>query len=156
MAITEGTPAMPTDVNGVKQAGLYDLTNFWHPRSNLAAQTLLASAARTTQQQVTGPVNHNWRGAYFIVNVSAGGGAGGLTFYVRETNASIQLLVADAAITTTGTYVYLLYPGAAKHATPGSHLVKAVSGPLPRDYEILITVADGTSYTYTVKMLPII
>lgn len=156
MAITEGTDDLPVDGNAVATWGLYDLTNLFIPRGNLAAYTLLSSAARTTQQQVTGPVNHNWRGAYFIVNVSAGGGAGGLTFYVRETNTSIQLLVASAAITTTGTYVYLLYPGAALHATPGSHIVKAVSGPLPRDYEILITVADATSYTYSVKMLPVV
>jgi len=129
-------------------------SNIWLPVNGNQTLRLLSSSARTTAQS-DGPItNNNWRGAIFILTVTAVPavpGTGGLDFQIRSfdtTGASVLLnLPLSSKITAIGTYVWIIYPGAA--ATGSSMNIKQVlSLPLPATWGWNVTVGDAQSYTY--------
>lgn len=111
--------------------------------------TALASAARTTATNSSDLTNYNSRGVVVVVDVTAGGGggAGGITVTIKgkdTLSGKYSTVLASAVITTTGTTKLIVYPGLTASAN-----AKA-DEPLPRLWRVEVTVADATSYTYSV------
>lgn len=120
---------------------------------------LLSSAARTTQQNVAVQTNTGHRGVSIALYVTAASGTGGLTLRIQETTplgiaggVTCTLLQATAAVTTTGYYVYRIYPG-----SEGATLVPTIGAQLsyghclPPNWRVVIAVGDASSYTYSVE-----
>ena len=113
---------------------------------------VLSSAARTSAPAAvvfSGPTHY--RGVRLLLNISAASGTGGLKVIVRarEGGAVADLNTGGSAQTTTGLKVYEIYPDAAAAA---AGVVDAVSRQLPDEYEVAVTHADGSSYTYSLVM----
>lgn len=111
--------------------------------------TLLASAARTIT--ITSPIqtNYNAKGIIVFLNVTAASGVGGLFTRVRVydpvSNSAVYLNAQPAAVTATGMYTYVLYPGAS-----GGAFTQITPAMLPRTWEVFVTPVDASSYTYSV------
>jgi hypothetical protein len=131
-------------------AGQYQYSgasNVWNRARNNHEVTALASAARTASTNSSDLTNYNSRGAKIVVDVTAGGGAGGLTVTAKGKDAlsgKYYTLIASAVITATGTTVLTVYPGVAEAAN-----VKA-SDAIPRLWRVEVAAADATTYTYSV------
>jgi hypothetical protein len=118
---------------------------------------LLPSAARTAAPTVPNWRNRRHAGLQLTLHVTAASGAGGLTVHIQATDrdrggAPTDLLVDGAAITATGTYVFVLHPFAASGTWgggPANGVRAAVSGPLPQDWRVAVAHGDGSSYTYS-------
>ncbi|MBI3948031.1 MAG: hypothetical protein HY321_19095 [Armatimonadetes bacterium] len=157
-AKTSDADALVVAGNQILAAGLghaYNGTTWdrWRGNTDL---TLLASAARTATSLAPNQLNYNGRGLYVVLNVTATSGTGGLTLRVwgmdPVTGFVIAMLSATAAVTATGRYIYLVYPGAispgAGGGSPGVTQLSAI--PLPRRWFVEVTHVDGSSYTYSV------
>lgn len=119
---------------------------------NNSEGTLLASAARTTSPSIPIQTNYNARGAIIFLNVTAASGTGGLTpqFFITDpvTNGTYGYSLSPSAITATGEYIFVIYPGAS--STNVSSLVKqVVSIQLPRQWSVSVGIGDASSYTYS-------
>lgn len=114
--------------------------------------TALASTARTTTSYSNDITNATARGIIIYLNITAASGTGGLQVRVYGKDpASAQYFAlngAPTAKTTTGSFPYVFYPGAASGATLAADQI--VSGPLPRTFRIGVTHGDASSYTYSV------
>lgn len=130
--------------------------NIWLPVNGNVSRTLLSLAARTTTQSNAIDINNNnWRGCIFILRVTAVPavpGSGGLNFAIQSADNSgtktTLNLPLSSNIQATGTYVWVLYPGAA--TTGASMNVRQVlSLPLPAIWNYQVTVGDAQSYTYS-------
>ena len=113
---------------------------------------LLDSAARTAAPDpivFSGPTRY--RGVRVLLNITAASGAGGLKVIISAIYAGVAaaLNTGGAAQTTTGLKVYEIYPDAAAAA---AGVVDAVSRQLPDEYQVEVTHADGSSYTYSAVM----
>lgn len=143
-ALADGTanPTVPLVGAGME---LYNGATWDRQRGNSAA-TVLASEARTATVDSTDQTNHNARGAHIIINISAGSGFSLVPKVQAKdpvSGAYYDLLVGTA-ITTTGTVVLRVFPG----ATPASNLV--ANDMLPRVWRVRVEHADTTSATYSV------
>lgn len=111
--------------------------------------TLLASAVRTASTASAIQTNYNAKGVLVVLNVTVASGTGGLQIIIRHKDSvsgvSYGINTTPAAINTTGTYRYLLYPGATS-----SNCTQNTPAPLPRTWDVLTQHADGSSYTYSV------
>jgi hypothetical protein len=109
---------------------------------------LLPSVARTATTPSPIQTNYGARGVALTINVTSyqSGGAG-ITpqFYIVDpaSGASSQL-AAGNAITTTGIYTWLIYPG----TTTGGY--KSSSFQVPRHWYLNMFHGDSYSYTYSV------
>jgi hypothetical protein len=125
---------------------VYNNASFDRLRNNHEV-SLLASAARTVSQTLA-VTNYNARMAYVVIDVTANT-AGGITpkLQAKDTASGkfFDLHAAFAKIVATGTYVYFfaLNPPAAAGG------VTAVGFPLPRVGQLVLTVDDATSITYS-------
>lgn len=129
------------------QAQLYDGSSSWNRQRNNHEVTALASAARTTATNSSDLTNYNSRGVVVVVDVTAGGGAGGITVTIKgkdTLSGKYSTILAGAVITGTGTTKLVVYPGC--DANP--NLI--ANEPLPRVWRVEVTVADSTSYTYSI------
>lgn len=113
---------------------------------------LLESAARTAAPApivFSGPTHY--RGVRLLLNITAASGTGGLKVVVsaRSGGAVAALNTGGSNQTTTGLKVYEIYPNA---ATAAAGIVDAVSRQLPDEYQVEVTHADGSSYTYSLAM----
>lgn len=122
----------------------------WDREYSNVEGTLLASAARTTNQVTAVQTNYNARGVIVVLNVTVASGTGGLTIIVPGTNLGFAwgalLLSATTSIHATGTSTYIVYPGSA--TTPNIAQISSV--PLPRYWYVEVLVGDASSYTYSV------
>lgn len=107
--------------------------------------TLLASAARTATTSSAIQTNHNARGVILLVSVTVAG-TGTLAPRVLDED-SLTTLGQFVAIATTGTYGYVVYPGATATTTG---LSGAASAPLPRGWFAQMVKDDASSWTYSV------
>ena len=132
----------------VIHALLWNGTSFDRSRSNEQG-TLLASAARTATVTSSNHTNHNARGVLVTVNVTTASGTGGLTVRIQGIDpvagTAFPLNTAPSAITATGLYSYLLYPGAS-----GGGTTQATALVLPRTWNVQVSAGDSSSYTYSV------
>lgn len=115
--------------------------------------TILTSAARTALATSANIPNPNLRGLVVFLDVTAVGGTGGLTLEVRGidplTTKQVNLLSASTPVTATGTYLYVVSPGASVPA--GANVIQASALPLPRTVRVRVNPADASSYTYSVS-----
>lgn len=121
----------------------------WSRQQGNSESLAFSSAARTTGATVN-ISNVNARGIAVYINVTAASGTGGLTVRIQArdgvTVAYYNLNAAPAAITATGEYIYILYPGIG--AAVGD-VTQTTNGVLPKNCRIAITVGDSSSYTYS-------
>ncbi|WP_424766294.1 hypothetical protein [Paenibacillus sp. sgz302251] len=125
----------------------------WDRWRNNQQGTLLASATRTANTTTPNQTNHNARGVLVSLIVTAASGTGGLQIQVYGLSQNGGVLgysapLPSSAITTTGRYVYTLYPSAS--LSIGGNMVAAVNQPLVRTWYVTISHLDGTNYTYYV------
>lgn len=123
----------------------------WERQRQNTEATALTSAARTAATQSADITNHNARGILVWLNITAASGTGGLVLRVQAKGPTsgeyVNLNAATAALTATGTYTYLIYPGSGAAA---GDINQVTSAPLPRTWRIAIAVGDASSYTYSV------
>jgi hypothetical protein len=134
------------------------------PAANSQAQssdrlvTVLSSARRITStnslDQVNFGGNLNVRGGYVILNVSDA-----LTPTVITPAIQLKdplsgnyrnLLLASTGVTTTGTYIYLVYPGI---GAAGAQVDQVASYPLPTTWRVAISHTYTDPITYTVSAM---
>jgi hypothetical protein len=109
--------------------------------------TLLASAARTATVTTATQTNHNARGVFLFLRVTAASGTGGVRArieWVDPLGSAKTLHAVPAYVTVVGTYTYLLYPG-----SPAGASELNSSTPLPRTWRVIVDHGDATSYTYS-------
>lgn len=111
--------------------------------------TLLTSQARTANPSSTPQTNYNARGVLITLNVTASSGTGGLTLRIQAQDPAsgtfFNYNASPTAVTATGMYSYLLYPGIS-----GGFTTQLTPIVLPKTWQIVVSHGDGTSYTYSV------
>ena len=110
--------------------------------------SVLASGARTTTQTSADRVNYDGTGLLLVVDVTSAG-TGSITPKIQGKDANgvyYDLWTAAAAITTNGTKVYAIHPGA---ATAGN-LTETIQQLLPRVFRTVITANNANPVTYSV------
>jgi hypothetical protein len=88
------------------------------------------------------------------LNITVASGTGGLQTHIQcidpAGGAALTYLNTPPAITATGVYGYLLYPGATQAGVTGSQRVQVLlAGVLSRTWQATVTVGDASSYTYS-------
>ena len=119
------------------------------------ALTLLASAARTSDPAVTAQTGNQFPGLLLVLDVTAASGTGGLTLSVRGYDPvggsnTFTLLTDPNLILATGTYAFLICPGAGAAAN-GVRVSEAFA--MPQKWDVAIVHGDGSSYTYSLAAL---
>jgi len=113
--------------------------------------SILPSAVRNATintDRTEATLNRIFKGMYFILDVTAASGTGGLTprFCLSDVGHPIFLNPAITPITTIGRHGFLIYPG----ATLSGDLRQVISMPLPFEWFIQITHLDASNYTYSI------
>jgi hypothetical protein len=130
---------------------LYNGSTFDRARNNLSG-TSLASASRTSTANSGIFTNYNHRGIVLILNVTTASGTGGLQVQIQTYDfigaVYKAINTAPTAVTTTGQYVYMLYPGV---DSTNSNNAQNVSQVLPQQFRVSVTHGDSSSYTYSVS-----
>ena len=120
-----------------------------------ARRTLLPLAARTAQTVATNPDNpdRDSVGARLYLNVTAASGTGGLKCIIRGydnvSGLPVNITAGGALVTATGTYCYEMYPGMPAAIAGG--VLERSGSVLPMDWDVLVTVGDASSYTYSLS-----
>ena len=114
---------------------------------------LLESAVRTATVACAQQTDMTLRTARVYLNVSAASGTGGLNVYFRgydwaSGNPAALSGGAASAITATGVYVFEMMHGDA--AAVGA-VQDTVGRFLPVDWDVQVTHADGSNYTYSLS-----
>lgn len=108
--------------------------------------TLLSSASRTTSVNSNDVTNYNNSGAHVVVNVTATGG-GDITVSIQgkdELSGAYYTLLSSASITTTGTTVLRVFPGADAVANQTANDI------VPRVWRVSVTANNASPITYSV------
>lgn len=138
---------------GVPLSGgfLYNGTTWDRFRNNISG-TALASAARTGTTVSSDLVNYNHSGVVVSLYVTAASGTGGLqvAIQMKDTIGNVyrQINATTSTYTSTGQYVFMLYPGI---DAVNSNNNQNVSQVLPQQFRIQVTHGDASSYTYSVN-----
>lgn len=132
-----------------------DSTSSWNRQRGNTQGTLLASSVRTVTTTSPDQTNYNARGVIVYLNISLASGTGGLSVRIwgkdPVTGSGVVLNAAPTAITATGIYGYVLYPGIGAAAAAGNGGMNQVTSEvLPRTWFVQVTHGDGSSYTYSV------
>lgn len=111
--------------------------------------TILPNAARTATTNSPVQTNYNARGVLVTLNVTAASGTGGLSLRIQVqdpvSGTFFNYNATPTAVTATGMYSYLVYPGVS-----GGFTTQLSPVVLPRTWQISVSHGDGTSYTYSV------
>jgi len=128
---------------------IYNGVNWDRPRNNVDV-TLLASAARTTTQTSADIVAYNCQAIILTLDVTATGGTISLTPTINYKDPAsgkyIQLL-AGTTVAATGTTTYVIDPRLVSGTPPWT---KTVPSALGRIFQVVITVGNANSQTYSV------
>lgn len=111
---------------------------------------LLSSDTRTASVTTPSQTNGAHRGVILLLNVTAASGTGGLIPQIRFndlTGGSKIIWSIPLPVTTTGTFIYVHYPGV-NIANVGSARY-VVSLPLSQLWSVTVTHDDSSSYTYS-------
>lgn len=132
--------------------GLYNGATIDQQRGNLDNIVVLPSAARTTTQTSADMTNYNHRGIIVVLDVTVPG-TGSITLEIDAkdpVSGKYYAVLAGAAVTTTITNVYRVYPGltAVANAT--------ASDVLPRTWRVKVTANNANSVTYSVGAMLIL
>lgn len=109
--------------------------------------TLLTSAARTTTQNGADTTNYNHRGLHVILDMTESASSPSVTLTVQgkdEISGKYYTILAGAAVTTTTTNIYKVYPGITAAANASA------SDILPRSFRIIVTANNANTGTYSV------
>jgi len=110
----------------------------------------IARVAGATSSNVSNP---KWRGAHFIIEVTAAAGSPSVTFEIQARNAAsgnyYRMLVSEP-ILTTGTHILKIYPG----IPPSPNRVS--SDILPAVFRVVTTHVNGDSITYSVDAMGVV
>lgn len=109
---------------------------------------ILPSAARTTTVNSAILKNSEFRGAHFIIDVTAITDTPSVVPTIQGYDAvsgKYYTILTGAAIVATGTTVLKVYPG----ITAAANL--SVSDVLPSDFRVIMTAADTDSMTYSIS-----
>lgn len=123
----------------------YNGTTFDAWRRNLSG-SLLASAARTTTQNVADQTNYNWRGIHVILDVTDAG-TGSITLKIEgkdSVSGKYYTLLEGVAVTSNSTNVYKVFPGAPATANVSANDL------LPETWRVTVTANNANSITYSV------
>lgn len=109
------------------------------------AFTVLASAARTTTQTVADRTNNGYLGVHVTVDVTSAG-TGSITpkLQGKDANGIYYDVLVGAAITSTGTTVLKVYPGASPVANG------VANDYLPAVWRVVVTANNANTMTYSV------
>lgn len=117
---------------------------------------LLGSAARTATTNVNdlasiGP------GVIFDLRVTAASGTGGLVFRIMLEDASgnpLQVNSDPAAILTTGSFMFIIYPSTLSGALISNTRVKQITlAPISNPFGLQVAHLDASSYTYSIDAM---
>lgn len=131
-------------------------------QGNSSKITVIASAARTAGLTSADQTNYNARGMLLVLRITSASGAGGIQFRVFYNDSAAQLGLFNApmpstAITATGRYGVLIYPGLAQNTLPttlasGDFLAAyTLNFALPRTWRVATTHGNADSYTYQME-----
>lgn len=116
---------------------------------------LFASAARTATANSATQTNHQARGVAIFIDVTAAAATPSVVPKIEQSfdggTTWLDLFVVAAALTATGDYTYLLYPGI-NPAADGAY-TESVNLVLPRTWRLTMTHADADSFTYSVTAM---
>lgn len=141
--------ANPTAPTSGAAGLLYNGSTWDRVRSNQEV-TLLATAARVASTFAPAQTNYNAAGVLLILDVGAASGTGGLKVGMNV-GSSFYLAqhTAQTAITASGKYGFLFYPGSSPTVSnTAGHLRAGYSVPLPRVWTPFVEHGDASSYTY--------
>jgi len=119
--------------------------------TNNAEHIFFSSAARTATVSGSDVVNPRWRGLIVTLDVTAVTATPSITLtieYKDPASGKYEALLVGAAVTTTGTHTYIVYPGG--DVTAAEDIVEVQGVPLPYRFRITMTHADADSITYSV------
>lgn len=111
---------------------------------------VLANAARTATTSTTVLVSGGHRGMLLTLDVSAASGTGGLQVQLMSTVTGVvaqAVNTAPTAVTATGKFTYMIYPGAA-----AGGYTQVTNAAVPGNYIVRVTHGDASSYTYEVAV----
>lgn len=132
--------------------GLYNGATIDQQRGNLDNIVVAASAARTTTVTQADQTNYNHKGIIAVLDVTVPG-TGSITLEIDgkdPVSGKYYAILTGAAVTTTTTNIYRVYPGltAAANAT--------ASDVLPRTWRLKITANNSNSITYSCGVMLIV
>ena len=148
------TPARGPNVPDAQPVYLVDVYGNPIIGGNLDTVSVMNVQSGTTTQTSIDQTNSNFRGAYIIVNVTTlTGTTPTLTPTIKGkgpiATVYFTLLLATAAISATGTYVYLVYPAAPAGA---QGVTQSAGFSLPKTWNIVMTAGGTvTNEVYTVE-----
>lgn len=140
--------AATEDSEGNWILGTYDAA----PVSQNLSGILLPSAERTSTPTIADRENIAGRGVMIIVDVTAKSNSPSLTLKINTKDPASQkklTLLESEAITGTGTFFFLVYPGVDSLLTSET-LTKASIVPLGREWNVEIEHGNSDSITYSV------
>jgi len=123
----------------------------WDRQRNNEEVTLLASAARTASLTSAAQVNYNARGIALFVRITSITATPSLTpriLMADPVGSGFNEIIwqAASALTATGEYSYILYPG----NTDGGQLQGKDTISIPRQWYLQVVHGDADSATYSV------
>ena len=139
----------PYAVGPAGDAGLllFNGSSFDRQYNNIQG-VLVPSGARTAAPAIPTQTNPNFRGVLLWLNVTVASGTGGLTTTIRGiepvTGTAFVALLTATAVTATGLFTYVLYPGAVT-----GPFTLGTNGILPRVWTANVAAGDSSSYTYS-------
>ena len=121
--------------------------------STKVQRILLASAARTVQTACPQQADAVQQFVRVYLNITAASGTGGLKAiirgYDRVSGLPVNITVGGAAaVIATGLYVYELVSSGNVAVSP---VLESVGRFLPVQWDVLVTVGDASSYTYSLS-----
>ena len=115
---------------------------------------LLPLLARTVAPTVVTEENRWYNGVLLNIEVTAIAATPTITPTIRHRDPVIgvqsDLWTAAAGITATGSYMFMLVPGAS--GTPSGDLVELLGIAIPRNWDLIVAHADTDSITYHVSV----
>lgn len=138
--------AMPAANIVAENPALWNGTTMDRQRGNFDTGALITAAGATTTQTSAAQINPNARGIKVVLNMtSAGTGSVTLAIQYQDTASGVWItLLTGAAVTTTSTNVYDVYPGRTAVANVTANDV------LPRNWRVQVTANNANPTTYTV------
>lgn len=137
---------LETRLSLLNGTGTYDMAR------NNGAITILPSAARTIATDSADFTNFNWRGAIFVIDITAGT-TPLLTFTVQgkdPVSGKYFTQLQSLALAAVGTTILYVYPG----VTATNNL--AATAPLATTFRMDVAVGNANSITYSVGAIPVL
>jgi hypothetical protein len=108
------------------------------------------SGAQTGTKSWTALTNPGWKGCMLTLSVTAmGTGTIQVLIYAITKSGLTPFIFTSPAVSSTGLYTYLIYPGATGGSTTTTNCTGIV---LPRQFNVRVTKSDASSWTYSLDI----